>query len=76
LLLELGAIDDDETTEDEIAELLARDDEAAEEDIGVAQAAPLITGTSAVAAPFVPCTPNSTVWLGWMVLFQVRFLAL
>lgn len=75
LLLELGASDDDETTEDVIAELLTRDDEAAEDDVGVPHAAPLITGTSAVVAPLVPWTPNSTVWLGWMVLFQLRFLA-
>lgn len=76
LLLELGAIDDDETADEEVAELLACDEiDAAEDEAGVAQAAPLITGTSAAAAPLVPCTPNSTVWLGWMVLFQLRFLA-
>lgn len=37
------------------------------------QALPVTAGTSAAAAPLVPCMPISTVWFGAMTLFQSRF---
>lgn len=54
-------------------ELLERDVEAELE--VVLQPVPVTTGTSAAPALLVPWKPNSTVWLGWMVLFQLRLVA-
>ena len=71
LLLETGALDaafedaTDDATEDATDALL----------VVVPQAAPLITGISALAAPLVPWTPNSMVWLGAILPFQFRLVA-
>ncbi len=63
-----GAMDEatDDATEDATDALLAAE---------LPQAEPLITGISAAAAPLVPCIPISTDWLGWIVRFQLRLVA-
>jgi hypothetical protein len=66
--LEAGVLDaglEDAAAEDTAALLVA----------ALSQAAPLMTGISADAAPLVPCTPNSIDWLGWIVRFQLRLVA-
>ncbi len=69
LLLEL--LDDEEEDDDELLELL----ELLDEELAGVQTAPVICGTSAAALPLVPCSPNSIVWFGWMVWFQLRWVA-
>jgi len=60
-----------ETTEEERTELA---DELTEE-VAEPQTAPVTCGTSAVAPVLLPWNPISTVWLGAMVPFQLRFVA-
>lgn len=58
--------------------LIAAEDDTATLDVDeavVAQPVPLTTGISGALSPLVPCTPNSTNCLGWMVLFQLKLLA-
>ena len=64
-----------ELTFDELLEVatLELDVDGAELDVvPPAQAAPEITGISALAPPLVPWIPNSADCPGWIVLFQLK----
>src|SRR5690606_29989654 len=66
MLLELKALDGGI----ELATLLL-----AAELVTPEQTDPVTTGVSTLPLLVLTCKPNSTVWPGWMVLFQLRLLA-
>lgn len=54
-------------------ELLEREVDAALD--AAPQPVPVTTGISAAPALLVPWKPNSTVWLGWILAFQLKLVA-
>jgi hypothetical protein len=74
LELELETLEDEEDEEDEDEEEEEEEEEEDEDDTEP-QTVPVTCGTSAAEAPLEPCMPNSIVWLGWMIRFQLRLTA-
>ena len=54
----------DERAEETVTEEIELEDRDDDDGVTLPQGAPVIAGTSALAAPLVPWNPNSTVWFG------------